>query len=86
MTERDRDAEPRDQWLSPISRLGREVAIVNNHIAEITGAVGQDLMAGRVVAPSNAISMLRGQLSAVAFDASSILPRVDSFAAAVDKS
>jgi len=86
ITERDRDAEPRDQWLSPISRLGREAVIFNDHIAEITGAVGQDLMAGRIVAPSNAISMLRGQLSAVAFDASSILPRVDSFATAVDKS
>jgi hypothetical protein len=82
MPERDREAEPRQEWFSQIAKLDSEAASFNNHIAGITGLVGQNLMAGRVAGPAGEMSMLSDQLSAVSIDASSILPRVDSLAVA----
>ena len=81
MTKCDQDAESRDQWLSSIAKLRTEAVSFNDHIAGITGLVGQDLMAGRVAGPAGEMSMLSDQLSAMSIDASSILPRVDSLAA-----
>jgi hypothetical protein len=82
MIECDQDAESRDQWLSPIAKLGAEAISFNDHVAEITGLVGQDLMAGRIAGSAGKISMLSDQLSAISMDASCILPRIDRLAVA----
>jgi len=86
MTDRDQESVSPGLWGLPLGKLSSEAVGFNSHIAEITSIIRHDLEVGRIVAPSNAISILTNQLSAVAFDASSILPRVDTFAAAVDKS
>ena len=84
MTDRDQEAVSPNLWVSPLGRLNSEAVGFNKHIADITGIIAHDLESGRIAAPSNTISALTDQFSALAFDASSVLPRLDSFAAIVD--
>lgn len=82
MSERDREAEPRQVWLSQIARLNSEACSFAGHIDEIAGTIQQAQGAGRIDWPASEISMLSDHLSAVSIDASSLLPRVDGLAAA----
>lgn len=84
MTDRDQEALSPNLWASPIGRLNSEAVGFNKHIADITGIITHDLEAGRITAPYNTISALTQQFSALSFDASSVLPRLDSFAAIID--
>jgi hypothetical protein len=84
MTDHNQESLSRNLWASPICRLNNEVVGFNKHIGDITDIITQNLDAGRIAAQSNTISVLKDQLSSISFDASSILPRLDRFAAIVD--
>ena len=71
-------------WASEIGRLNTEAVSLNQHISDISGIVTHTLEAGRITAPNNTISALTEQFSALSCHASSVLPRLDSFASILD--
>ena len=84
MTDRDHKFVTPDSWVAQLTSLNNEAVVFSNHIADITATVGHDLEIGRITASYNTISSLTDQFSAVASDVSSVMPRVDSFAAITD--
>lgn len=80
----DRDQVSPNLWVSPLGRLNSEAVGFNNHIANITGIVAHELETGRIATLSNTISKLTDQFSALASDASSVLPRLGRFAEIVN--
>ena len=84
MTDGDYKFLTPDSWVSPLTRLNSEAVVFSNHIADITSIVRNDLEIGRIAAPYNTIYGLTDQFSAVASDVSSVMPRIDSFAAITD--
>lgn len=84
MADNDCTFTPPDSWVLPLSKLTSEASVFGKHVAEITTMVGHDLEIGRIAAPSNMISALKDTFSAESIDVSSIMPRVDNFAAIAD--
>ncbi len=84
MADHDYTFTPPDSWVSPLSKLTSEVGVFGKHVADITTMVGHNLEIGRIAAPSNMISALKHKFSAESIDVSSIMPRVDNFAAIAD--